>query len=80
MSQNGQTHFINLAANVSDHFGTLCIKAFKILILFTNQDHLNCEKSCSEQKVTVTVASLNSGQIPSKILIKLAIFRKVASV
>ena len=32
MSQNGQTHFKNLAAfaarflNVSDHFGTLCIK------------------------------------------------------
>ena len=28
MSQNGQTHFKNLAANAarSDHFGTLCIK------------------------------------------------------
>ena len=25
MSQNGQTHFKNLTASVSDHFGTLCI-------------------------------------------------------
>ena len=34
MSQNGQTHFKNLAANawfgsVSDRFGTLCIKGLK---------------------------------------------------
>ena len=30
MSQNGQTHFKNLAANaVSDHFGRLCIIGLK---------------------------------------------------
>ena len=32
MSQNGQTHFKNLAAFVAgvfDHFGTLCIKALR---------------------------------------------------
>ena len=30
MSQNGQGHFKNLAANaVSDHFGTSCIKELK---------------------------------------------------
>ena len=29
MSQNGQTHFKNLAAFV-DHFGTLCIKELQI--------------------------------------------------
>ena len=31
MSQNGQTHFKNLAAN-ADHFGTLCIKGLKFVI------------------------------------------------
>ena len=37
MSQNGQTHFKNLAANtarflnMSDHFGTLCIKGLRII-------------------------------------------------
>ena len=36
MSQNGKTHFKNLAAfaarflNVSDHFGALCIKGLKV--------------------------------------------------
>ena len=31
MSQNGQTHFTNLAANdVSDHSGTLCIKGLRV--------------------------------------------------
>ena len=29
MSQNGQTHFKNLAANAHDHFGTLCIKGLR---------------------------------------------------
>ena len=29
MSRNDQTHFKNLAANVFDHFGTLCIKGLK---------------------------------------------------
>ena len=38
MSQNGQTHFKNLAATAarflkfSDHFGTLCIKELKAVI------------------------------------------------
>ena len=37
MSENGQTHFKNLAAfaarflNYSDHFGTLCIKGLKAI-------------------------------------------------
>ena len=36
MPQNGQTHFKNLAANTarflkSDHFGTFCIKGFRII-------------------------------------------------
>ena len=31
MSQNGQTHFKNLAAfAISDHFGTLCTKGLKV--------------------------------------------------
>ena len=40
MSQNGQTHFKNRAAdavrflNVSDHFGTLCIKGLKNDLIF----------------------------------------------
>ena len=35
MSQNGQTHFKNLAAFaiLSDHFGALCIKGLMILTL-----------------------------------------------
>ena len=33
MSQNGQTHFKNLAVfTVSDHFGTLCIEGLMLLI------------------------------------------------
>ena len=31
MSQNGQTYFKNLAAYVSDHFETLCIKGLNML-------------------------------------------------
>ena len=39
MSQNGQTHFKNLAAfaarfqSMSDHFGTLCIKGLSVTIV-----------------------------------------------
>ena len=52
MSQNGKTHFKNLAAfaarffNVSDHFGALCIKGLKVsnkLLLFMasgTKDHI----------------------------------------
>ena len=37
MSQNDQTHFKNLAAlNVSDHFGTLCIKVLNGLFKLEN--------------------------------------------
>ena len=40
MSQNGQTHIKNLAANAAKflkcgHFGTLCIKGLKTKILCT---------------------------------------------
>ena len=48
MSQNGQTHFKNLAANaarflVSDHFGKLCIKGLKYLV-FPTKD-IECRSS-----------------------------------
>ena len=39
MSQNGQTHFKNLAAFTarflkSDNFGTLCMKGLRLLLMF----------------------------------------------
>ena len=45
MSQNGQTHFKNLAANaarflsVSDHFGTLCIKRVNYCVDLKSKEH-----------------------------------------
>ena len=43
MSQNGQTHFKNLAA-FADHFGTLCIKALRMwadqILIFLSKYHL----------------------------------------
>ena len=36
MSENGQPHFKNLAANVSGHFGTLCIKGLIITSIVEN--------------------------------------------
>ena len=38
MSQNGQTHFKNLAA-FTDHFGTLCIKGLIIVASFRLQKY-----------------------------------------
>ena len=52
MSQNGKTHFKNLAANaasVSDHFGTLCIKGLKNILscYYKHQNRVSQIKSSS---------------------------------
>ena len=53
MSQNGQTHFKNLAAfaaTVSDHFGTLCIKGLKACRVFIISVSSICEGNVKREK------------------------------
>ena len=53
MSQNGQTHFKNLAAfaaTVSDHFGTLCSKGLKACRVFIISVSSICEGNVKREK------------------------------
>ena len=55
MSQDGKTHFKNLAVNaasVSDHFGTLCIKGLKNILscYYKHQNRVSQIKSSSIQR------------------------------
>ena len=57
MSQNGQTHFKNLAANAArflkctDHFGTLCIKGLRKLRKIDISYVFNLDIICKQNRL-----------------------------
>ena len=58
MSQNGQTHFKNLAAiSLSDHFETLCIKGL-------NQPLLEILSYFSQSALNIEIPTYTSKNIP----------------
>ena len=54
MSQNGQTHFKNLAASVSDHFRTLCIEELS-WIHFNNEPKVQERQQVKDQQSCIYI-------------------------